>query len=71
MKKIILPFVILVSFITTTAQIRIGKAILPYEETLEGVELKLNGAGMRKVLWIEMYAGGLYLQKKVKILELF
>ncbi len=66
MKKIILLLIAIVSLSTTTAQIRVGKAILPYEESFEGIDLKLNGAGMRKVLWIDMYAGGLYLQKKSK-----
>ncbi len=66
MKKITLLFIALVSLTTATSQIRVGKAILPYEESFEGVDLKLNGAGMRKVLWIDMYAGGLYLQKKSK-----
>ncbi|WP_062059196.1 chalcone isomerase family protein [Aquimarina longa] len=66
MKKTVLLFLVLVSLASVNAQIRVGKAILPYEETFEGVDLKLNGAGMRKVLWIDMYAGGLYLQKKSK-----
>lgn len=60
---------ILVAMITlsTTAQIRVGnKAILPYEQTFGETELKLNGAGLREMLWIDLYAGGLYLQKKSK-----
>ncbi|PKV50766.1 chalcone isomerase-like protein [Aquimarina sp. MAR_2010_214] len=66
MKKITLVLVALISLTTATAQIRIGKAILPYEENFGDADLKLNGAGMRKVLWIDMYAGGLYLGKKNK-----
>lgn len=59
---------LLVAFITVTAtsQIRVGKAILPYEQTFAETELKLNGAGLREMLWIDLYAGGLYLQKKNK-----
>ncbi len=66
MKKTILVLIALVSLTVTKAQIRVGKAILPYEETYGGVELKLNGAGIREMLWIDLYAGGLYLKKKSK-----
>ncbi|WP_103068668.1 chalcone isomerase family protein [Aquimarina sediminis] len=66
MKKTVLILIALISLSSATAQIRVGKAILPYEENFGGVELKLNGAGMRQVLWIDMYAGGLYLAKKSK-----
>jgi len=66
MKKIILLIVAFISLTTATAQIRVGKAVLPYEESFGGVELKLNGAGLREMLWIDLYAGGLYLQKKSK-----
>ncbi|MFC5045231.1 chalcone isomerase family protein [Aquimarina hainanensis] len=65
MNKLLLIIAFL-SFATSTAQIRIGKAILPYEETIDGIDLTMNGAGMRSVLWIDMYAGALYLQKKSK-----
>ena len=64
MKKITLTLVVFISLATATAQIRVGKAILPYEENFAGTDLKLNGAGMRKVLWIDMYAGGLYMANK-------
>ncbi|WP_299439244.1 chalcone isomerase family protein [uncultured Aquimarina sp.] len=66
MKKITLLIVALISLTTTTAQIRVGKAVLPYEENFGETDLKLNGAGMREMLWIDLYAGGLYLQKKSK-----
>lgn len=66
MKKITLILVALISLSTATAQIRVGKAIFSYEENFGDTDLKLNGAGMRKVLLIDMYAGGLYLTKKSK-----
>ncbi|TPN89266.1 chalcone isomerase family protein [Aquimarina algicola] len=73
MKKITLALVAFICLSTATAQIRIGKAILPYEEKFDNVELKLNGAGLREMLWVDLYAGGLYLQNKnndpKKILE--
>ncbi len=62
MKKITLVLVTLISLSTVTAQIRVGKAVLPYEENFGDTDLKLNGAGMREMLWIDLYAGGLYLQ---------
>ncbi|WP_025741702.1 chalcone isomerase family protein [Aquimarina pacifica] len=63
MRNIILLCLVFVSFTNVNSQIRIGKAILPYEQKFEEVDLKLNGAGMREMLWIDLYAGGLYLQK--------
>ncbi|MBP2832095.1 chalcone isomerase family protein [Aquimarina sp. U1-2] len=63
MKKITF-FAVMVLSITVSAQIRVGKAILPYEENFAGTDLKLNGAGMREMLWIDLYAGGLYLSEK-------
>ncbi len=66
MRKIILLLVALISLTNATAQIRVGKAILPYEESRGDVTLKLNGAGMRQLLWIDLYAGGLYLEKRNK-----
>ncbi|WP_459212615.1 chalcone isomerase family protein [Aquimarina rhabdastrellae] len=66
MRRIFLVLVALISLTTATAQIRIGKAILPYEENRGDVNLKLNGAGMRQLLWIDLYAGGLYLQNRSK-----
>lgn len=66
MKKIILLLIALVSMTSAIAQIRIGKAILPYEQTFREETLKLNGAGLRQVLWMDMYAGGLYLKTRSK-----
>lgn len=66
MRRIFLALVALISLSTATAQIRVGKAILPYEETRGETNLKLNGAGMRQMLFIDLYAGGLYLHKRSK-----
>nr|WP_130287807.1 chalcone isomerase family protein [Aquimarina brevivitae] len=66
MKKITL-FLFLVATVASQAQIRVGsKAILPYEQSYGEAELKLNGAGLREMLWIDLYAGGLYLQNQTK-----
>ncbi len=68
MKKVtFLMLVALISMASASAQIRVGnKAILPYEQTFAETELKLNGAGLREMLWIDLYAGGLYLQSTSK-----
>ena len=51
---------------TTAFSVEIGGVQMP--ETLKAGEttLVLNGAGLRKKLWIKVYAGGLYLEKKTK-----
>lgn len=67
MKKIILLVVAIVSFSSAAAQIKIGKAIFPYEIMYQdSTELKLNGGGIREMLWIDLYSGGLYLPRKMK-----
>ncbi len=42
----------------------IGKAILPSQYRFKSKNLKLNGAGLREMLWIDLYACGLYLPEK-------
>lgn len=66
MKKILLLVVAMVSMTISTAQTQVGDATLPNKVTLEGEDMILNGAGMREKLWIDLYAGGLYLQSKSK-----
>ncbi|AXT55536.1 chalcone isomerase family protein [Aquimarina sp. MMG015] len=64
MKKIITLSILLVVTTITTAQIRVGDAVIPYKVNFEGEELTLNGAGVRKVLGVETYSGGLYTVNK-------
>ena len=67
MKHSILFIITLLTFNLSSAQIKVGnKAIMPYEQKFDEVNLKLNGAGLREVLWIDLYAGGLYLKEKEK-----
>ena len=42
----------------------IGGVKLPDKMTVEGKDLVLNGAGLRKKFFIKVYAGGLYLGEK-------
>ena len=37
---------------------------LPDQVTVGGTTLQLNGMGLRKKLWVKVYVGGLYLEKK-------
>lgn len=64
MKKIIFVMVALLGLNLATAQTKVGGVSLPDSETFQGETLKLNGAGVREKLWIDLYAGGLYLSEK-------
>jgi len=43
---------------------RVGKAILPMLYSYKSKKLMLNGAGLREMLWLDLYACGLYLGEK-------
>ncbi len=65
MKKLILLLTaIVISSTAATAQMKVGGAVLPATETFHGETVKLNGAGVREKLWIDLYAAGLYLNEK-------
>lgn len=64
MKKLAFVFIALLSFGMTSAQTEVGGVKLPANESYQGQTLNLNGAGVREKLWIDLYAGGLYLAKK-------
>ena len=64
MKKLIFVFIAVMSAGLTSAQTEVGGVNLPDSETYQGQTLMLNGAGVREKLWIDLYAGGLYLSKK-------
>lgn len=64
MKTIIVAIVAFMSIGVVSAQTEVGGVNLPNSETYQGKTLTLNGAGVREKLWIDLYAGGLYLSKK-------
>lgn len=64
MKKIIFLLVTVFSLSLGHAQTEIGGATLPNNLEYGSEELVLNGAGVREKFWMDMYAGGLYLQSK-------
>ena len=65
MKKI-LSFLLLITAVATTtfAQTKVGEVTFPNKKQFGSHELVLNGAGMREKLWFDLYAAGLYLNKK-------
>ncbi len=63
MKNIFLLFVAICS-LTLSAQTEVGGVNLPNSVEFENETLKLNGVGVREKFWMDMYAGGLYLQQK-------
>ena len=64
MRKFLLLFVALVSVTISNAQIEVGGVTLPKTLEFKSETLQLNGAGVREKFWIDLYAGGLYLQEK-------
>ena len=64
MKKITLILIALMGISFASAQTKVGGVNIPGEVTFEGEKMMLNGAGVREKLWIDLYAGGLYLQNK-------
>lgn len=64
MKRLIIALIAFMSIGVVSAQTEVGGVNLPNSETYQGQTLNLNGAGVREKLWIDLYAGGLYLAKK-------
>ena len=66
-KRILLLVVTIVAIHTTNAQTKVGAVTLPNSLTYGADNLDLNGAGIRKKMaFIKLYSGGLYLQSKSK-----
>lgn len=66
MKKLSVLFLALVTVISVQGQVKIGDATLPNNVTFNKESLVYNGGGLREKLFIDIYAGGLYLNKKNK-----
>ena len=64
MRNIVVLLVAVCAISFTSAQTKVGGVELPNSETFGTHKLILNGAGVREKLWIDLYAGGLYLPKK-------
>ena len=66
MKNLMFLLFTVFSVALSTGQTKVGDATLPNTETFDKTTLKLNGAGVREKLWIDLYAAGLYLNEKSK-----
>lgn len=64
MKNILALLMLFAATNLTIAQTTVGDATLPNTVTFSETNLQLNGAGMREKMWIDLYAGGLYLTNK-------
>ena len=56
-------FTLLVNF-NGFSQIKVGRTVMDYAIESHGEELRMNGAGDRSILFIELYSLALYLQEK-------
>ncbi len=61
MKRFITLALVVLFSLTPAAAKKIGGVTLPDNLTVGEANLVLNGAGLRKKMWIKVYAGGLYL----------
>ncbi|MFD0932979.1 chalcone isomerase family protein [Psychroflexus salinarum] len=66
MKTTFFMIAALIMATTTFAQTEIAGVELPNTFQVGQTELSLNGAGVREKFWMDMYAGGLYTDKKMK-----
>lgn len=64
MKNLLLLLMTVIVSSTAVAQKKVGGVVLPAIQKFEDHTLHLNGAGVREKLWIDLYAAGLYLDKK-------
>ena len=69
MKNLLLLLMAVVVSSTAEAQKEVGGVKLPATQKFESHTLHLNGAGVREKLWIDLYAAGLYLEKKTSNAE--
>lgn len=64
MKKSLFILLAFLGMGISMAQTTVAGVTLPQTENFQNQQLVLNGAGVREKLWIDLYAGGLYLTKK-------
>ena len=64
MKNVLLLLFAMVTIASEPAQTKVAGVSVPNTVSFEGVDLTLNGAGVREKYWMDMYAGALYLDKK-------
>ncbi len=63
MRRLMLSLGLIVVLAIPASATEIGGVNMPDTMTVGEQQLMLNGAGLRKKLWIKVYAGGLYLKE--------
>lgn len=66
MKRFIIILIVVVTAIWANAQVTVGDVKLPSTFKVGDAELKYNGGGIRKKLFIDVYVAGLYLKATAK-----
>lgn len=64
MKRICFILLAILGMGISMAQTKVAGVTLPQTVNFQNQQLILNGAGVREKLWIDLYAGGLYLTEK-------
>jgi len=64
MKNVLMLLFAMVTIASAPAQTKVAGVSVPNTVNFDGVNLTLNGAGVREKYWMDMYAGALYLDKK-------
>lgn len=69
MRKQVITFLMLIATVfTVNAQKTVAGVKVDAKMSLEGQNLMLNGAGTRVKMFMDMYVGALYLEKKLQML---
>ncbi len=67
MKKLLFTLTAILTInLSVSAQKTVGGVTIPGKVKLGATELKLNGAGVREKMWIDLYACGLYVTTPTK-----
>lgn len=66
MNRVLVPALCALLFTLPAMARKLEGVELPPTATVEGKELKLNGAGVRSKFWVNVYVAGLYLQTPSK-----
>lgn len=64
MNKLLVTLLTLMLSYSGFSQIKVGRTVMDYAVESFGEELRMNGAGDRSILFIELYSLALYLQEK-------
>ena len=69
MKKCIIALTAAVLGFSAHAQVKVADVVYPAQMSVAGQTLQLNGAGLREIFIVDVYAAGLYTPTKAQTLE--